>query len=241
MTPVYHPSHGDAAVASSSHFAPRIRPSHVSATRTMVFIDTSSFLASCWNGDDRRGEEIRHDVAKEKKFWEEEIPRFTRLGRIILPRRNYEELVKLSKARQKPDLADRSSYVLDKLTPFIGRGTIEIVGDENDPFADAILLSVALKFRTQHNLLFITQDRALARDLQRIVEFESVQPRGGQELKIHRISRTGRVQGFGELVRTELADRSSEGDDAEGDGQAAEPESGQTGRAWWQRLGVTRE
>lgn len=228
-------------MSAASRLDPRLWRGHVSSARTMVFIDTSSFLASCWNGDDRRGEEIRHDVAKEKKFWEEEIPRLTRLGRIILPRRNYEELVKLSKSRQKPDLADRSTYVLGKLTPFIGRGTFEIVGDENDPFADAILLSVALKFRTQHNLLFITQDRALARDLQRIVEFESVQPRGGQELKIHRISRTGRVQGFGEFARTGLADGSPRGGDAGGYGQAAEPDAGQTGRAWWQRLGATRE
>jgi hypothetical protein len=34
--------------------------------KTLIFIDTCSLLASCWNGDDRKGETIEYDPAKEK-------------------------------------------------------------------------------------------------------------------------------------------------------------------------------
>ena len=69
-----------------------------------------------------------------------------------------------------------------------------MVGDPNDPFADAILLSVALKFRTQRNMIFITQDRNLAEDLESIRRFRSVSPRKGYDIKIRRVARSGAVE-----------------------------------------------
>lgn len=208
--------------------------------KTMVFIDTCSFLASCWSGDERRGEAIRHDAAKEKTFWGDEFRGLVDAGRLILPRRNYEELLKHSKSRRDTELAARSKYVLDKLAPLIGRGTFEIVGDDNDPFADAILLSVALKFRTQHNLLFITQDRALARDLQSVSEFESVQPRGGQAMRISRISRAGRLESFGEPVRPSTAGPRLPSSGATSVGSAVKSEADPTRKLWWERLKLER-
>ncbi|WP_294439973.1 hypothetical protein [uncultured Slackia sp.] len=68
------------------------------------------------------------------------------------------------------------------------------MGDPNDPFADAVLLSVALKFRTQKNLLFLTQDRALATDLVAISNFISVRPRNKCELKVYRLNSKGSIE-----------------------------------------------
>jgi rRNA-processing protein FCF1 len=115
-------------------------------------------------------------------------------GCVILPQRNYQELAKLAKNSKKDTLAKQSQYVLNNLEAMIAGGRIEIIGDANDPFADAVLLSVALKFRTQHNLIFITQDKALANDLHKIAKFESIRPREGQTISIFKIDRDGRLK-----------------------------------------------
>lgn len=166
------------------------KPSNV----VLVFIDTCSLLVSCWDGDERRGEDIVLNPKKEKQFWDRELAALLNMGRVIVPLRNYEELQKHAKQRKKPVLARQSKLVLEKLYPLVASGRIEVIGDSNDPFADAILLSVALKFRTQHNLAFITQDTALAKDLTKIGSFESIQPREGQELKVRRISSKGVIE-----------------------------------------------
>ena len=111
---------------------------------------------------------------------------------------------------------------------------VEVAGDANDPFADAVLLSVALKFRTQANLHFITQDRALAKDLQRIIGFESVRPRGGQTMVISRVTSSGRVEPFADLSRAESRGASAASDcPSKVTSLAAEP----VPKPWWERIG----
>lgn len=166
----------------------------MNSVTTLIFIDTSSLLVSCWMGDDRKGEAITHNPRKEQVFWDHEVVTLAARGRLVLTARNYEELIKHSKSKVKAGLADRSKHVLAKLAPLIKAGTVEVFGDSNDPFADAVLLSVALKFRTQANLVFVTQDRALARDLLKVVGFESVRPRGGQTMEVGRVAGSGRVE-----------------------------------------------
>jgi hypothetical protein len=122
--------------------------------RSLIFLDTSSLLDSCWTGDDRRGEAIRHDEQKESVFWGDELTKLSQLGTVILPLRNRDELVKHSKSAARPALAKQAQHIISKLEPLLAQGRVEIVGDANDPFADAILLSVALRFRTQHTLWF---------------------------------------------------------------------------------------
>lgn len=119
------------------------------------------------------------------------------MGSIILAKRNYDELVKLTSVRNdptRPILGERCEIILDRVRPLIGNGIVSIVGDPNDPFADAILLSAALKFRTQKNLLFLTQDRALATDLIAISHFQSVHPRKGYGLKVCRLNSRGSIE-----------------------------------------------
>lgn len=200
--------------------------------KMFVIIDTSSLLASCWNGDERKGETITHDAAKEQRFWKDELGRLGRTGRLILPRRNYEELLRHAKSPKDARLAERSKYILNKLAPMIREGVFEVAGDDNDPFADAIMLSVALKFRTQHNLLFITQDRGLARDLQKVMEFESVQPRGGQVMAVRRLSPRGSVEPFRELFP--LADRARPSVGSVSASRSAPATTVPVDKGWWE-------
>lgn len=203
---------------------------------TLIFIDTSSLLVSCWKGDERKDEAITHDPSKEQAFWDREVARLAASGRLVLTARNHEELIKHSRSKAKPGLADRSKYVLAKLAPMIKVGTVEVVGDGNDPFADAVLLSVALKFRTQANLVFVTQDRALAQDLLKVVSFESVRPRGGQTMDVRRVAGSGRVEAFGNRGRAaeSLGAFSSSNTPvmAPSPAEATQPPA----RAWWERV-----
>ena len=167
-----------------------------------IFIDTCSLLDSCWVRSSKSGvEQFSFSKQKEQRFWEQEFKSLAAIGKVILPKRNYDELKKHAKNTSKPGLARRSEYILKKLEKLIKDGSIEIVGDANDPFADAILLSVALKFRTQRHLLFVTQDKALARDLEAISRFESVNSH--YDLKVRTISARG------EIVRIQLHNNSS--------------------------------
>lgn len=207
----------------------------MSTRRTLVFIDTSSLLVSCWRGDDRSGRTITHDVRKEELFWDGEVARLATNGRLVLTARNYQELVKHSKSTVRRELADRSKYVLEKLAPLIKAGTVEVVGDSNDPFADAVLLSVALKFRTQANLVFVTQDRALANDLLKIVAFESVRPRGGQTMDVRRVAGSGRVEAIGDRGRPSEPPRAPASGNRTGTSTSSVAEAEPPAKAWWER------
>ena len=204
------------------------------SARCLIFLDTSSLLASCWNGDDRRGEQVRHDEPKESTFWNVEVANLAHRGTLILPLRNRDELVKHSNASANPLLAQQARHIISKLEPLVAQQTIEIVGDANDPFADAILLSVALKFRTQHSLWFITQDNALARDLHAITKFESVQPRGGQQLEIRRIAPSGRLERFRNLERGNSSPAPVQ---RPAERQVLTPATAESSKAWWKRSG----
>lgn len=171
--------------------------------RPYIFIDTCSLLDSCWNRETSQSKCERFVYSKEKEetFWGAQFQSLCAMGDVIIPKRNYEELVKHSKSVAKKDLAARARYTLQKINSLCKDGKIMIVGDENDPFADAILLAVALKFKTQKNMAFITQDRKLSEDLEAIRHFRSVDNRAGYDIKIRRISEEGILEphrGLGE-------------------------------------------
>lgn len=162
---------------------------------TYIFLDTCSLLVSCW--DITRDNDVAYNAEKDCRFWQVEISTLAHAGSIILTKRNYDELVNLSNVNNDPSrpmLGKRATQVLARIAPLLGSGIISIVGDPNDPFADAILLSVALKFRTQKNMLFLTQDRALATDLIAISNFQSVRPRKNYELKVRRLNKAGVIE-----------------------------------------------
>lgn len=156
-----------------------------------IFIDTCSLLDSCWVRQ-QGGSSVVYCQAKEDRFWKREFSALEKTGAIIVPLRNYEELIGFSEGRKRQELQARSQFILRKMESLISAGRIQIVGDANDPFADAILLSAALKFITQRSLVFITQDRALARDLETINQFESIAQK--HRLRTKRIGRDGKIE-----------------------------------------------
>ncbi|WP_156171806.1 hypothetical protein [Demequina rhizosphaerae] len=202
---------------------------------TLIFVDTSSLLDSCWNGDERRGIPITFDHLKEQAFWDVELRSLSARGRLVLTARNHEELVKHSNSSRDPELAERARYVLAKLAPLFKSGAVEVVGDQNDPFADAVLLSVALKFRTQANLVFVTQDRALARDLLKVVSFESVHPRGGQTMEVCRVARSGRVEAVRNHERPAQRSDDRTRSSIPTTTESREADRAPAAKAWWQR------
>lgn len=164
--------------------------------RPYIFIDTCSLLDSCWNKT-RAGEgaeRLDYSKSKETMFWDVQFESLATMGDVIIPKRSYEELTKISRGSLKPDLASRAGYILQKIDALYRKDKIMIVGDENDPFADAILLSVALKFKTQKNTVFITQDRKLSEDLEAIRCFQSVDNRFGYDIKIRRVAKNGTLE-----------------------------------------------
>lgn len=170
--------------------------------KPFIFIDTCSLLDSCWNSS--KGDRDRYEYSKSKDdlFWGHEFASLAAMGDVIIPKRNYDELVKHSKKTNNPDLASRSKHVLTRVENLFRQGTLQIIGDSNDPFADALLLSVALKFKTQRHLAFITQDRGLAEDLQSIAYFRSLNDHWGHpkyDIKIRRISKSGKLVPFNGL------------------------------------------
>lgn len=163
--------------------------------RPYIFIDTCSLLESCWiRKGSRDNESFEYSKAKDDTFWGKEFESLVAMGEVIVPKRNYDELIKHSKNTKRPDLSSRASHVLQRISALYKANKISIVGDANDPFADAILLSVALKFKTQKNMAFITQDRKLSEDLEAIRHFKSVDNRAGYDIKIRRISSNGSLE-----------------------------------------------
>lgn len=162
-------------------------------SRTLVFIDTCSLLDSCWNNstDANGSKHFQYSKSKEAAFWDGAFDDLCAHADCILAKRNFDELKKLSKNGHREDLAKRASYILQKIEPLRKSGQLSIVGDANDPFADAVLLSVALRFRTQKNLVFITQDKNLAHDLASVREFRSIDNRNGYYLEVHRVTKNG--------------------------------------------------
>ena len=159
----------------------------------LIFLDTCSLLDSCWVRRGNTPERFEYSREKEARFWNHELGSLFERGQIILPARNYEELLKFQ-GRGDESLALRANHVLKILSMHVGNEAIKVVGDANDPFADAILLSAALKFRTREDLLFITQDRGLAHDLFSISKFRSVH--SNKKLDLKRIAKNGALEAF---------------------------------------------
>ena len=164
-----------------------------------IFIDTCSLLISCWNPDPKSKDSYIYSKEKDDMFWGHEFASLTRIGDVIIPKRNYDELVKHAGKQKNQDLANRSKQILNRVNEYVQKGLIQIVGDPNDPFADAILLSVALRFKTQRDQAFITQDYGLAEDLEAICHFRSLSDHYGfpnYDIKVRKITKTGELKPF---------------------------------------------
>lgn len=197
-----------------------------SIPRPYTFIDTCSLLESCWSRE--KGDIYVYSQSKDERFWGQVIPSLTQWSDVILAKRNYDELAKHALNVSKPDLADRSKLALERIARLDRSGLIQIVGDANDPFADAILLSVALKFKMQRNLVFITQDHALAEDLEAVRHFCSLKDHkkyDKYDIKVRKISTTGDLVSWKGLDKALAKRYERVSDQEQRDGRAIELKS----------------
>ena len=108
--------------------------------------------------------------------------------KIIIPSKVIEELEKHSQNSDpnKLELVQNATRMLYEILPKLKNdGFIEIIGEKNEPFADAVFHYVFDKFRTIHRLLLITQDNKLAKDILNKNESESVK---GHKIFVRRIN-----------------------------------------------------
>ena len=92
---------------------------------------------------------------------------------IVLPYPVIFEVEKHSEANQDPDLTLRARKSLKSLNKHKSEGSIRILGNPEEKFADQIFLEVFTKFRQKYDLLLFTQDNGLCRDLLRLNSTES--------------------------------------------------------------------
>lgn len=107
-------------------------------------------------------------------FWEMIIPYLKKYNnKVIIASANYHELAKHANNLNDAKLAQKAQSSLEVLARLWRDGVIEIRGEKDEQFADNVFLYVFMKFRLSHNLLLITQDRALARDIEALNTLES--------------------------------------------------------------------
>lgn len=94
-------------------------------------------------------------------------------SKIIIPKRVAEEVIKhqTSTIEKTKNLAN-AAYKISK--EYQSHGILEILGEENDPFADCVFLYVFLRYITKYNLALITQDVNLALDILSLSDLKSV-------------------------------------------------------------------
>jgi rRNA-processing protein FCF1 len=136
-----------------------------------IFIDTCSL---CNNGFEDFSKKFFPVLKKHKK-------------QLIVPYRVAEELIKLTKKPDK-DLKLLATESYRKLAYYQKEGLIIIQGEKNDNFADNVFQVQFTKFRMQHKLVLITQDKGLATDILNLNNSNSV---NGRDVKVFRINAKG--------------------------------------------------
>ena len=137
-----------------------------------IFIDTCSVL---------------HPSAQQ--FWINIIPYLrTYQNKIFFPLRCVEELQKHAERNDNPDLSERAKSALKTVEQLIRAGFIEVRGESSDNFADNVFHVVFSKFRVQHKMLLITQDKKLAADILKFNDSGSVY---GKPINVRQINQYG--------------------------------------------------
>jgi len=94
-------------------------------------------------------------------------------SKIIIPKRVAEEVIKHQNSTiEKTKILANAAYKISK--EYQSHGILEILGEENDPFADCVFLYVFLRYITKYNLALITQDVNLALDILSLSDLKSV-------------------------------------------------------------------
>ncbi len=144
-----------------------------------IFIDTCSLLNVAAND-----------------FWSRIVPILQREGKkIIVPFRVYEEVKKFAEnpalcaKKDDSNLNQRAKAVLKNIAIMQKANLVDVFGDSHDNFADNVFQTVFTKFRLKYNLMLITQDNNLARDILAIRKSKSVQTK--KRILVERIDKDG--------------------------------------------------
>lgn len=152
-----------------------------------IFIDTCSLLNSAAD-----------------KFWLNVIPLLQIYNmKIIVLLRSLDELEKHSKNKNKPELMKDANNCIKVMNQLMSAGYIEVRGESTDNFADNVFQVVFTKFRMTHNLLLITQDNDLAKDILALNDNRSVK---ANPVQVKRINKYGFLSDFnwnGKINNTE--------------------------------------
>ena len=152
-----------------------------------IFIDTNSLLH-------------KHED-RVNKFWVHITPFLQLEGKaVFVPQRVCEELKNfaddLSRCQRKgdPDLSRRAKNALKHITTLQKAKLVQIRGEKSDSFADNVFLTVFTKFRLQHNLMLITNDKALAQEIDALGRSEAVKTK--KRIKVVQINQYGYLSPF---------------------------------------------
>ena len=139
-----------------------------------IFIDTCSLL-----------------TPESDKFWVNIIPLLHMYNnKIIIPFRCIQEV---EKHLNNHKLSERAKICIQQLNKLVKSGDIEIRGESNDSFPDNIFQFVFTKFRIDYEMLLITQDNNLAKDILALNDSKSVK---ANEVKVNRINKNGFLSEF---------------------------------------------
>lgn len=117
--------------------------------KRVIFIDTCSILDK--NVD---------------LFWYNVLPILKTKGKhIFIPYRCVEEVKRHSNNKKDLGLAGTAKKALSSINKLKKEGIIEIRGEKTDNFADNVFLTVFSKFRMTYDLMLITRDRKLAKEI----------------------------------------------------------------------------
>lgn len=136
-----------------------------------IFIDTCSLL---------------YEHADE--FWSHFYPLLQRNNqKVIIPYRCIEELERISKS-EDTEKAKKAQKAIENLGRLQNENILDIRGEKNDNFADNVFLVQFTKFRMSYNLLLITQDRTLGKEILELNNSEAVK---GNKIRVFRINQYG--------------------------------------------------
>jgi serine/threonine protein kinase/rRNA-processing protein FCF1 len=124
-------------------------------------------------------------------FWKHSIPLLKQYQtKVIIPLRVLDE-IKKHKSTPDTNLAHAAVAAEEQIDRLYKDRLVDIRGEASDKFADNVFLTIFTKFRQEHNMLLITQDRDLALDINRLNEISSVR---GKKVMVRRINRYGYLQ-----------------------------------------------
>ena len=129
-----------------------------------------------------------------EKYWTNIIPLLHKYNsKVIIPLRTLDEIEKHSKNLEDKKLAEIATNCKKILHQLMSAEYIEVRGESTDNFADNVFQVVFTKFRLNYNLLLITQDNDLAKDILALNDNRSVK---ANPVIVKRINQYGFLSDF---------------------------------------------